>query len=137
MNLSSRDPYPPSKRENDYTLSGYKPQHKTYKKPTHLAQTEEPWSHLHGRATSSSFRRSALYCDGQASRDSLDLHLKSVYDHHKNVFWSKHQILYQKDTVCEEHRHTEKKQQEQQQAEKSQEIRRWVYPYRHSIYSIK
>lgn len=40
----------------------------------------------------------------QTPNDSLDLQLNAVYDHHKNCFWSKNQILYQKETVSEDHR---------------------------------
>uniref|UniRef100_A0A3B4A9W9 Uncharacterized protein n=1 Tax=Periophthalmus magnuspinnatus TaxID=409849 RepID=A0A3B4A9W9_9GOBI len=138
MSLSNRDPYPSPKLENDSTLSGYKPpQVGIFNKPTHLAQIEEPWSRLHGSATWSSFRRSAMFHDQQAPRDSLDFQLKTVYDHHRDFFWSKNQILYQKDTVCEDHRsvHTEK--QSDQGTAQDQDIRRWVYPKRRSIYSVK
>lgn len=40
----------------------------------------------------------------QAPNDSLDFHLKSVYDHHKDYFLGKNQILYQKETVTADHR---------------------------------
>ncbi|KAK7878535.1 hypothetical protein WMY93_030371 [Mugilogobius chulae] len=110
-------------------------QRRTFNIPTHLAQSEEPWSRLHDTATSSSFRRSTMYYDQQAPRDSLDFQLKTVYDHHKNFFWTKNQMICQRDTVCEEHRHAEK--QDDKQAEQDQDIRRWVYPHRHSIHSIK
>ncbi|KAJ0064158.1 hypothetical protein NL108_001464 [Boleophthalmus pectinirostris] len=136
MNTSSRDPYPPSKLENDLTLSGYKPPPKrTFHKPTYLAQTEEPWSRLHNSATCSSFRRSTLFYYQQAPQDSLDFHLKTIYDHHRDFFWSKNHIFYQKDTVCDNCRHTEK--QGDKETEQDQDIRRWVYPQRCSIYSIK
>ncbi|XP_072304687.1 cilia- and flagella-associated protein 276 [Eucyclogobius newberryi] len=103
--MNGRDPYPPKKLENDFTLSGYKaPQKITYNKPSHMAQTEEPWSRLHDSATHSSFRRT-VFCDTQAPRDSLDFQLKTVYDHHKDFFCSKNQILCQRDSVCEEHSH--------------------------------
>uniref|UniRef100_A0A8C6TAG6 Si:ch211-163l21.7 n=1 Tax=Neogobius melanostomus TaxID=47308 RepID=A0A8C6TAG6_9GOBI len=130
--MTGRNPYSPIKFENDLTLSGYKPKEKrNFDKPTHLAQTEEPWSRLYDSATCSSFRRSATYYDQQAPRDSLDFQLRTVYDHHRDFFWSKNQILYQKDTLCEIH--TEKMQKTQQ----DQEVRRWVDPQRLSIYSCK
>nr|XP_004558728.2 uncharacterized protein C1orf194 homolog isoform X1 [Maylandia zebra] len=102
--MSNRDPFPSPRVENDLTLCGYRPQQKkTYNKPTHIAQTEEPWSRLHDTATVSSTQRSILNCT-QTPNDSLDLQLNAVYDHHKNCFWSKNQILYQKETVSEDHR---------------------------------
>ncbi|XP_063321100.1 cilia- and flagella-associated protein 276 [Pelmatolapia mariae] len=102
--MSNRDPFPSPRVENDLTLSGYRPQQKkTYNKPTHIAQTEEPWSRLHDTATVASTQRSILNCT-QTPNDSLDLQLNAVYDHHKNCFWSKNQILYQKETVSEDHR---------------------------------
>uniref|UniRef100_A0A3Q4H2I9 Uncharacterized protein n=1 Tax=Neolamprologus brichardi TaxID=32507 RepID=A0A3Q4H2I9_NEOBR len=93
-------------------------QKKTYNKPTHIAQTEEPWSRLHDTATVSSTQRSIL------NYDSLDLQLNAVYDHHKNCFWSKNQILYQKETVSEDHRRTE---------EAGNGITMWVDKQRRSI----
>lgn len=92
---------------------------------------EEPWSRLHDAATLASAQRSVMHCKHQVifreqiwklldqkvyhgkctlfswpqvSNDSLDFQLKSVYDHHKDFFWSKNQILYQKETVSEENR---------------------------------
>lgn len=45
-----------------------------------------------------------LFSQPQAPNDSLDFQLKSVYDHHKDFFWRKNQILYQKETVSEDQR---------------------------------
>ncbi|XP_030278078.1 cilia- and flagella-associated protein 276 isoform X2 [Sparus aurata] len=137
VNMSSRDPFPSPKPENGFTLSGFRPQQrKPYDKPTHIAQTEEPWSHLHDMATLASTRRSVMHYEHQAPKDSLDFQLKSVYDHHKDIFWTKNQISYQKETVSEDQRTQEKLRQE---TEKEQEnnIRMWVDPQRRSIYSIK
>lgn len=38
----------------------------------------------------------------QVPEDSLDFHLSSIYDHHKNIFWIKNQVLYQRNTVRED-----------------------------------
>ncbi|KAM9342516.1 cilia- and flagella-associated protein 276 [Pholidichthys leucotaenia] len=101
--MSGRDPFPSPKLENDSTLSGFRPQQRrTFNKPTHNTQPEEPWSRLYNTATVASTRRSVTHFEHQAPNDSLDLQLKSIYDHHKNAFWGKNQILYQKDTVSED-----------------------------------
>lgn len=42
-------------------------QRKTYEKPTHIAQTEEPWSRLHDAATMASSRRSVMHSEHQVS----------------------------------------------------------------------
>uniref|UniRef100_UPI0037E7C557 cilia- and flagella-associated protein 276 n=1 Tax=Semicossyphus pulcher TaxID=241346 RepID=UPI0037E7C557 len=133
--MSSRDPFASPKCENDLTLSGFRPQQmRTYNKPTHIAQTEEPWSRLHDTATSASSLRSVMHSERQGPNDSLDFQLKAVYDHHKDFFWTKNQILYQKETVSEDQR---KENLKQDLLEKDQEkdIRVWVDPQRRSIYS--
>nr|XP_046253412.1 protein C1orf194 homolog [Scatophagus argus] len=132
--MSRRDPLPTPRPENDFTLSGFRPQQrKTYDKPTHIAQTEEPWSHLHDTATAASSWRSVMHSKHQAPCDNLDLKLNAVYDHHKDCFRAKNQILYQKETVSEDQR----KQEMQDMLENEQDIRKWVDPQRRSIHSIK
>lgn len=42
-------------------------QRKSYDKPTHIAQTEEPWSHLHSSSTVASTQRSAAHKHGVSS----------------------------------------------------------------------
>ncbi|TMS01236.1 Uncharacterized protein E3U43_015783 [Larimichthys crocea] len=136
--MSSRDPFPSPKLENGFTLSGFRPQQrKTFNTPTHLAQTEEPWSRLHDRATLASARRSVMHDQHQAPSDSLDFQLKSVYDHHKDFFWRKNQILYQKETVSEDQSKQENSNQDMLDKEQEKEIRVWVDPHKRSIYSIK
>ncbi|CAJ1085314.1 protein C1orf194 homolog [Xyrichtys novacula] len=129
--MSKRDPYSSPKFENDFTLSGLRPQQRrAYNKPTHLAQTEEPWSRLYDTATSASTRRS-ITCDmSQGPNDSLDFQLKSIYNHHKDLFLQKNQILFQRETFSKKERKQEKLMQENN-------IRVWVDPQRCSIYSIK
>ncbi|KAA8591133.1 hypothetical protein FQN60_002076 [Etheostoma spectabile] len=122
--MSSRDPFPSTKLENGFTLSGFRPpQRKAYDKPTHIAQTEEPWSRLHDTTTLASSRRSVLHYEHQGPNDSLDFQLKSVYDHHKDFFWRKNQILYQKETVSEDHRKQENIKEDGLEKEQENEIR--------------
>ncbi|XP_070767278.1 cilia- and flagella-associated protein 276 [Enoplosus armatus] len=136
--MSSRDPFPSPKFENGFTLSGFRPQlRKTWDKPTHISQTEEPWSRLYDTATLASTRRSVTHYERQAPNDSLDFQLKSVYDHHKDFFWRKTQILYQKETVSEDPRKQENLKQDMLEKEQEKDIRVWVDPQRSSIYSIK
>ncbi|XP_062283970.1 cilia- and flagella-associated protein 276 [Scomber scombrus] len=135
--MSSRDPYPFPKFEDGFTLSGFRPQQrKTYEKPTHIVQTEEPWSRLHDAATMASSRRSVMHYEHQAPHDSLDLNLKAVYDQHTNFLWTKNQVLYQKETVSEDNR-TQKNLENMQENERERDIRVWVDPQKCSIYSIK
>ncbi|XP_023283466.1 uncharacterized protein C1orf194 homolog [Seriola lalandi dorsalis] len=136
--MSGREPFASPRFENGFTLSGFRPQQrKTYNKPTHIAQTEEPWSHLHDAATLASIRRSVMHYEHQAPNDSLDFHLKSVHDQSKDFLRSKSQILYQKETVSEDHRKQEKINQYMLEKEQEKEIRVWVDPQRRSIHSIK
>ncbi|KAM9785584.1 cilia- and flagella-associated protein 276 [Neosynchiropus ocellatus] len=131
--MSKRDPFCSPKTENDFTLSGFRPQQmKPYDKPTHLAQDEEPWSRLHRCGTFSSGQRGV-----QAPLDSLDFHLASVYDHHKDFFWRKNQVLCQRETTSEERRKRLRDQRNSEGGKCDDEIRVWVDPQRSSIYSIK
>ncbi|XP_034445620.1 protein C1orf194 homolog [Hippoglossus hippoglossus] len=133
--MSSRDPFSSPKLENEFSLSGFRPQlRQTCKKPTHLAQTEEPWSRLYDRATLASTRRSVMSDELQAPNDSLDFHLNSVYDHNKDLFYKKNQTLYQKESVSEDHR---KHENENLQQTEEKDIIVWVDPQRRSIHSIK
>ncbi|XP_068454352.1 cilia- and flagella-associated protein 276 [Clinocottus analis] len=136
--MSGRDPFPSPKFENGFTLSGFRPQQRTtFDKPAHIAQTEEPWSRLHDAATLASTRRSVVHYEPQAPKDSLDFQLKSVYDHHKDFFWFRNQMLYQKETVSEYNSKQEKLKQDMLEKEQENTIRVWVDPQRRSIYSIK
>uniref|UniRef100_A0A8C2Z8M3 Uncharacterized protein n=1 Tax=Cyclopterus lumpus TaxID=8103 RepID=A0A8C2Z8M3_CYCLU len=142
--MSRRDPFPFPKFENGFTLSGFRPQQvATYDKPAHIAQTEEPWCRLHDTATLASSRRSSVHYEHQAPKDSLDFQLKSVYDHHKDFFWFRNQMLYQKETVSEGHRSVQPHCAGSGSSGASfsltqqEDIRVWVDPQRNSIHSIK
>ncbi|XP_053174210.1 cilia- and flagella-associated protein 276 [Scomber japonicus] len=135
--MSSRDPYPYPRFEDGFTLSGFRPQQrKTYEKPTHIAQTEEPWSRLHDAATMASSRRSVMHSEHQVPHDSLDLKLKAIYDQHTDFLWTKNEVLYQKETVSEDNR-TQQNLENMQENERERDIRVWVDPQKCSIYSIK
>ncbi|XP_010891660.2 protein C1orf194 homolog isoform X1 [Esox lucius] len=151
----TRDPFPFPKPENDYTLSGRKQcQKQTFDKPTHLAQNEKPWSRLNDLATLASIRRNVLYHDPQkikviptilyalptkAPNDSLDFHLKSTYDHHKEFLRSKNETLYQMETVTDDHGRTLKNrgQNEATVCEKDPSVKVWMSSQKSSIYSIE
>ncbi|XP_008316402.1 cilia- and flagella-associated protein 276 [Cynoglossus semilaevis] len=134
--MSGRDPFSSPRLENDLTLSGIRPQQKkSFQKPTHMAQRDEPWSRLHDRATMASTRRSVTHHERQAPNDSLDFQLKSVYDHNKDFFPTKTQVFYQKETQdhSEENNHSCEGTAQEEQAD----IRVWVDHQRRSIHSIK
>ncbi|KAG7519419.1 hypothetical protein JOB18_008510 [Solea senegalensis] len=136
--MSGRNPFSSPKFEEDLTLSGFRPQQrKTYQKPTHMAQTDEPWSRLHDKATFASTQRSVMLQGYQAPNDSLDFQLKSVYDHNKDFFPNKNQILYQKATLSEENRKPENINCQDKPHMEDEDTRVWVDPQRRSIYSIK
>ncbi|XP_017286361.1 protein C1orf194 homolog [Kryptolebias marmoratus] len=136
--MSKRDPFPAPKLENDFTLDGFRPQlRKTHNKPSHISQKEEPWSHLHDTATLASTRRNVMYLDYQVPNDSLDFQLKTIYDHHNDAFWSKNQMLCQREIVCEHLRKRAELEMEALEKEREDDIRVWVDPRRTSVHSIK
>ncbi|KAG5837705.1 cilia- and flagella-associated protein 276 isoform X1 [Anguilla rostrata] len=99
-----RDPFPYPKFENDVTFTGEKTHKKSLDtRPAHLAQNDQPWCRLNDGATLTSLRRNVLYYDEEAPRDSLDLHLKAMYDHHIEFLKNKNQTLFQRETVTEDH----------------------------------
>ncbi|XP_068608797.1 cilia- and flagella-associated protein 276 [Brachionichthys hirsutus] len=101
--MSNRDPFSSPRPENDFTFSGFaRLRAKSNEKPVHIAQTEEPWRQLHDSATLASTRQSVCHIGHQAPNDSLDFQLKSVYDHHKDLFCTKNQTLQQKEAVSKE-----------------------------------
>ncbi|KAI7797814.1 hypothetical protein IRJ41_019725 [Triplophysa rosa] len=104
---SERDPFPFPRYENDNTFTGSKQiQKMAYDKPTHLAQNDDPWRRLYSTSTTSSSRRNIFHCDTTAARDSLDIHLKSIYDHHLGLFPKKNLTVTQKETVSDDYGHS-------------------------------
>ncbi|KAL3064175.1 hypothetical protein OYC64_000455 [Pagothenia borchgrevinki] len=133
--MSGRNPFPPT---HGFTTSGSSShQRKAYDRPTHIAQTEEPWSRLYDSDTCASYRQSVMHYEPKTPKDSLDFHLRSVYDHHKDFFWGKNRMLYQKETVSEDQRKQGNSKKDMLEKEQGDEIRVWVDPQRRSIYSIK
>ncbi|KAL2103333.1 hypothetical protein ACEWY4_000201 [Coilia grayii] len=133
------NPYSFPRYENDYSFMGLKEcQKHPYDTPTHIAQNENPWCRLNDSATLSSVRRNVCYHDPEASRDSLDFHLKSTYDHHQEFLRSKNETLFQRETYFDDHGRILKN---REKAEAPQcgmkEIRVWVNPQKASIYSIQ
>ncbi|XP_077948796.1 cilia- and flagella-associated protein 276 isoform X1 [Gasterosteus aculeatus] len=95
--------------------------------------TRPPWPARDG-VTSTSI---ALFIStSQDPKDSLDFQLESVYDHHKDVFWLKDQVSYQKETFSADLR-KETSKQDMLEKETVNDIRVWVDPQRRSIHSIK
>ncbi|RXN23180.1 putative protein C1orf194-like [Labeo rohita] len=134
-----RDPFPFPRYENDYTLTGSKEIQKLpYDKPTHLAQDDEPWRRLHNTTTQASSRRNVFHCDTTAPKDSLDIHLKSTYDHHLGLFQNKYQIVTQKETVALDNGTLKNKESEDSMCEtENKGMKVWVDTQKASIYSIK
>ncbi|XP_066500660.1 cilia- and flagella-associated protein 276 [Hoplias malabaricus] len=131
----TRDPFPFPRYNNDHDFTGIQRSQKLiFKKPTHMAQNEEPWSRLTYTATLSSMRKSALHYDNETPKDSLDLHLKAVYDNHLDFLKNKNQILIQKETLVD---HGEKKADEEPNYDPHKELRVWVNPQKASIHSIE
>ncbi|CAL8323347.1 unnamed protein product [Merluccius merluccius] len=139
--MSSRDPFPFPQPENDDTFTGTKPPPKESRcKATHLAHLEEPWSRLHHTATSSSAGRTGAHCGQQAPNDSLDFHLKSLYNHHEDFLRTRTQTVYQWETVSEDHGRMLKKHEMQEVPQNKLEndrIKVGINPQKCSIYSIQ
>ncbi|XP_036434292.1 protein C1orf194 homolog [Colossoma macropomum] len=131
----NRDPFPFPRYENDQTFTGNQVcQKPPFKKPTHIAQNDQPWSRLNDTATETSMRRSVLYHDKEAPKDSLDFHLRSVYDNHLDFLRNKNQTLLQRETLKE--RRVKHKEADEPICD-TQEMRVWVNPQKESIYSIE
>jgi len=101
---SSRDPYPFEKYQNDDNFMGRRdPEGICYPVPTHLAQRQEPWQRLSAHHTLSSARHQVYHHDPQAPTDDLDFVLKSQYNQHEELLKNKNEVLYQKETVGDDH----------------------------------
>ncbi|XP_056116996.1 cilia- and flagella-associated protein 276 [Rhinichthys klamathensis goyatoka] len=131
-----RDPFPFPRYENDYTYTGNKAIQKLpYDKPTHLAQNDEPWRRLHNTTTQASSHRNVFHYDDTAPNDSLDIHLKSTYDHHLGLFQNKSQTMTQKETLTLDNATLKNRESEEKTDNKG--IKVWVDTQKASIYSIK
>ncbi|XDV49071.1 hypothetical protein PO909_018393 [Leuciscus waleckii] len=134
-----RDPFPFPRYENDYTCTGNKAIQKLpYDKPTHLAQNDEPWRRLHNTTTQASSHRNVFHYDATAPNDSLDIHLKSSYDHHLGLFQNKSQTVTQKETLALDNATLKNRESEDSVCETDNKgIKVWVNIQKASIYSIK
>ncbi|XP_067268773.1 cilia- and flagella-associated protein 276 [Pseudorasbora parva] len=134
-----RDPFPFPRYENDYTYTRNKAIQKlAYDKPTHLAQNDEPWRRLYNTTTQASFHRNVFHYDAPAPKDSLDIHLKSTYDHHLGLFQNKNQTVTQRDTVELDNATLKNKESEESVRETNNKgTKVWVDSQKASIYSIK
>ncbi|XP_051524394.1 protein CFAP276-like isoform X1 [Myxocyprinus asiaticus] len=135
-----RDPFPFPRYENDHTFTGRKDIQKLpYDKPAHLAQNDEPWRRLHNMATLASSRQNICYHDIIAPRDSLDIHLKSTYDHHLGLFQNKSQTLIQSETFAKDHATLKNKELLETPMCETQNtgFKMWADSQKASIYSIK
>jgi hypothetical protein len=102
--LSTRNPYPYPRYESDEQFAGGTcTQHRSYDKPPHLAQREDPWYRLSNTGTLSSVRREAVHFDPEAPRDSLDFALKTEYNHHQEFLKDKNETVLQKETLGKPH----------------------------------
>ncbi|XP_063064549.1 cilia- and flagella-associated protein 276 [Engraulis encrasicolus] len=134
------NPYAYPRYENDMSFMGLKETQKLpYDTPTHLAQNEKPWARLYDSATLSSVRRKVHHHDQEASRDSLDFHLKSTYDHHQDFLCHRNETLFQKETYSDDHGRILKNRErpEPPQCGVQNDIRVWVNPQKASIYSVQ
>ncbi|XP_056320357.1 cilia- and flagella-associated protein 276 isoform X1 [Danio aesculapii] len=134
-----RDPFPFPRYENDFTLTGRKEIQKlSYDKPTHLAQNDEPWRRLHNTTTEASSRRTIFHYNTTTPKDSLDIHLKSAYDHHLGLFQNKSQTVMQMETVGAENGTKKNKELEDSVCDaENKGIKVWVDAQKASLYSIK
>ncbi|XP_067095810.1 cilia- and flagella-associated protein 276 [Osmerus mordax] len=136
-----RDPFPFPKHENDITFSGANDLQRiaTFDKPTHLAQNDQPWCRLNETSTLASIRRSVMHYNKQAPKDSLDFHLKSIYDHHQEFMLSKNQTLYQKETLSQDHDHGRplKNRVTYEEPPKQIDFKVWMNSQRNSLCSIQ
>lgn len=111
--MSTRDPYPFPRYQNDEKFCGsrplqvapktnswtvYKDSKEVYGVPCHLAQQQDPWNRLNSKHTLSSSRREVYHFDPQAPNDSLDFILKSKYNHQEELLKNKNEVLFQKET---------------------------------------
>ena len=113
--MTTRDPYPFPRLENDDEFVGTKDRSGNNdsgggKNKSGDAETlnlmpgePDPWTRLNSIKTLSSHRRDVYYHDPQAPYDSLDFVLKCQYNHHQEFMKSKAETLMQPETVGLDH----------------------------------
>uniref|UniRef100_A0A3B3VLS9 Uncharacterized protein n=1 Tax=Poecilia latipinna TaxID=48699 RepID=A0A3B3VLS9_9TELE len=84
-----------------------------------------------------STRRQFLLCHPQPPNDSLDFKLSTIYNHHTALFWSKNQMLCQRETMGPSKRKREKlEKQLKLKEEQEKSIRVWVDPRRNTYHYL-
>jgi len=110
MNLekygSTRDPFPYPRQQNDNDFKGrLKPTKRPWPATTEepLCQNEQPWNRLYNNQTLSSKRHTHHYFDPQSPLDKLDFAIKTEYDQHHDAFHDSNEIVFQRETCCNDH----------------------------------
>ncbi|KAL8583434.1 hypothetical protein ACOMHN_057890 [Nucella lapillus] len=116
--MSTRDPYPFPRQQNDSDFCGNYPQQvapktnswtiyqdskEVYGVPVHLAQQQDPWNRLNCKHTLSSSRHEVYHFDPQAPRDNLDFNLTATYNHQKELLRNRNQTVFQRETFEHDH----------------------------------
>ena len=99
--MSSRNPYPFPRLENDTNFVGRSSKETDGNKSTR--SNSNPWTRLNATKTLSSERQEVASHDPKAPRDSLDFVLKCQYNHSDEFMRSKAETLMQPETVGENH----------------------------------
>ncbi|KAJ6659535.1 hypothetical protein lerEdw1_018770 [Lerista edwardsae] len=116
-----------------------------YAMDAHIAQQLDPWNRLHATPTLASIRREVWYTEPQVSRDSLDFHLTSLYNHHEDLLKDKSQVVLHKETLINEHGVLKGLEPVKERAvppiqrptSRGLSVRHWVNPVKESIHSIE
>lgn len=103
--MTSRNPFPSPKLENDTNFTKTSPQKQSPHKDTiNLSPGEkDPWSRLNEVPTLTSYRRHAYYQDPKAPNDKLDFVLKCQYNQSEEFLKSEAETLIQPETFGVDH----------------------------------
>ncbi|CAG5119803.1 unnamed protein product [Candidula unifasciata] len=93
------------RRGDDDFMGRQDPEIICYPVPIHLAQQQPPWKELSGQFTLNSARQNAYHFDPSAPCDDLDFVIKSSYDHQRDLFKDKKEVLRQAEVYDEQHGH--------------------------------
>ncbi|XP_066482656.1 cilia- and flagella-associated protein 276 [Tiliqua scincoides] len=143
----TREPFPFPNYENEcsYTGKARSSEKAPYGVPAHLAQERDPWNRLHATPTLASIRREVWYTEPQVSKDSLDFHLTSLYNHHEDLLKDKSEVVLHRETIFDEHGALKGLEPVKERAVPPIEhpasrglcVRHWVNPVKESIHSIE
>ncbi|BFZ10556.1 hypothetical protein BsWGS_13595 [Bradybaena similaris] len=93
------------RRGDDDYMGPQAPQIICYPVPIHLAQHQPPWKKLSGHYTINAARQNAFHFDPSAPKDDLDFVIKSSYDHGRDLFKDKREVLRQAEVYDASHGH--------------------------------